>query len=197
MQTQQDPLTSNAFDLVICRESEGGDMNYPDIDFDASSLHPLLRKWRHIARQQKMLHAKAYQQFHKQNVLFMISIILLAGISGFGGILIGALQGNSCPDSFYYTVTTGLLSVTSASLGAVYNALSLAKKEAEHEAYCTKFQELVQDINTEAAVHEINNTPVQQQTEFIRKMNLEFHSIRENAPSIPAYIEKKALRGES
>lgn len=163
---------------------------YPNVDFDADSLHPLLRRWRHIARTQRKLHSRAYHEFHRQNTLFMVTIILLAGVSGFGGILIGALQGNSCPDSFYYTVATGLLSVVSASLGAVYNALSLSRKEIEHEVYCAKFQELVQEINTEAALHELNSTPVSQQVEFIRRMNLEFHSIRENAPTIPASVEK-------
>lgn len=183
------------FELVVLRDlGDNRSPDYPDIDFDASSLHPLLRKWRYIARQQKTLHAHAYQEFHRRNVLFMVSIILLSGVSGFGGILVGALQGQRCPDGFYYTVATGLLSVISASLGAVYNVLSLAKKEAEHEAYCTKFQELVQDINTEAAIHEINNTPVQQQTEFIRKMNLEFHSVREKAPSIPSDVERRVMK---
>lgn len=152
-------------------------------------MHPLLVKWRGIAQNRQKMHALAFRYFQRKNTAFMMCIIAISCVSGIGEIVLSAMNAQECPTRIYYTIAAGLLSVVSATMGAAYNALSLGKKEAAHEMYGTKYEELVHDINAEAAISELDSSS-KNQVEFIRKINLSFHSIMEHAPAIPRSIEK-------
>lgn len=167
------------------------ELSVPELMINVSGpvMHPLLLRWRHIARLQKRLHSMTYQDYRRRNTILAFSIIILALISATIN-LVKEFATEKGTTGMWEHVVPASFAILSSTLAFIYYIFGLSKKEAEHETYVAKFQDIIQEINTEAALNQINDTPISQQTEFIRRMNLEFHSLCENAPPIPSHINK-------
>ena len=153
----------------------------------------LLSEWAGHARQSKRLHEDAASHFAGQSDTGLITAVVLEPAGGLINILLGAVSAgygggaimNGCQ------VVMACASVASATIMSGSKQLGWDSRANTHAKNAGHYSELARLITSERALARLNDSTLVSVGELMKKVQAELDRIKDGAPPITEFIEKK------
>ena len=153
--------------------------------------HPLLLKWRSVAKKNKRLHEAARAHFKRLADIGALSAIALASVGGFVNILLGVADVEYVNTVNIAQVVIGVTGLASAGVVSASKQLAWETKHERHESYVAMYGEVVRMINSEETLVKLNDSSYSSRGEFIKAVKAELDRIEDHSPPIPGFLETK------
>ena len=147
------------------------------------SQEVLLKEWAEISSCFRWLHERSHLMFKRQNMYFVLPVIILSTITGTLSFAHGSFPENMQP---YVPLGIGALNICGAMITTISQFLQVARLMEEHRSVSLSFGKLSRSIRIELALPW--NERGSDGRDFLKICRTEMDRLMEQSPSIPICI---------
>jgi len=147
------------------------------------SQEVLLKEWAEISSCFRWLHERSHLMFKRQNMYFVLPVIILSTITGTLSFAHGSFPENMQP---YVPLGIGALNICGAMITTISQFLQVARLMEGHRSVSLSFGKLSRSIRIELALP--LNERVADGRDFLKICRTDMDRLMEQSPSIPICI---------
>jgi hypothetical protein len=146
-----------------------------------------------FARRNKALHEAAKAHFSSWSDTGIITAVVMGSVCDLVNIYLGSTSGTGAVINGSQ-ITLGIVSVFSAAVMSLSKQLGWESRAHTHNEYAGHYSGLARLISPERALARLNDSSFASVGDLIKKVSAKLDRMEDNAPSIPAFTEKRFER---